>query len=63
MQKELNISICRTEMIKEDGRYKTKYILQITITLIIFWDFLMFHQVFLSPQVKRDAIITYKHGL
>ena len=23
----------------------------------------MFHQVFLSPQVKRCAIITYKHGI
>ena len=29
-----------------------------TIILIIFWDFLMFCQVFLSPQVKRSAIIT-----
>ena len=24
---------------------------------------LMFYQVFLSPQVKRWAIITYKHGM
>ena len=22
----------------------------------------MFHQTFLSPQVKRSSIITYKHG-
>ena len=28
----------------------------------IFSDFLMFHQTFLSPQVKRSSIITYKHG-
>ena len=28
---------------------------------IIFWDFLMFHEVSLSPQVKGCAIITYKH--
>ena len=24
---------------------------------------LMFYQIFLSPQVKRCAIITYKHGM
>ena len=23
----------------------------------------MFYQIFLSPQVKRRAIITYKHGI
>ena len=28
---------------------------------IIFWDFLMFYQIFISPQVKRCTIITYKH--
>ena len=30
---------------------------------IIFWKFLMFNQILLSPQVKRWAIITYKHGI
>ena len=34
-----------------------------TIIFIIFWDFLIFYQSFLSPQVKRYAIITYKHGI
>ena len=34
-----------------------------TISLKIFWDFLMFYQIFLSLQVKRWAIITYKHGM
>ena len=29
----------------------------------IFWDFLMFYQIFLSPQAKRLTIITYKHGI
>ena len=29
----------------------------------IFWDFLMFYQILLSPQMKRCAIITYKHGI
>ena len=33
-----------------------------TISFIMFWDFSMFYQIFLSPQVKRWAIITYKHG-
>ena len=26
-------------------------------------DFLMFYQLFLSPEVKRRAIIIYKHGI
>ena len=34
-----------------------------TIFFIIFWDLLMFYQIFFSPQVKRCAIIIYKHGL
>ena len=34
-----------------------------TIIFIIFWHFLMFYQIFLSPQVKRWAIIKYKHGI
>ena len=34
-----------------------------TIVFIIFLDFLMFHQIFLSPQVKRSAIISNKHGI
>ena len=34
-----------------------------TISFIIFWDFSMFYQIFFSPQVKRSAIITYKHGI
>ena len=30
---------------------------------IILWDFLMFYQMFLSPQVKRSAIISNKQGV
>ena len=37
--------------------------LEATIIFIIFWDSLMFCQIFLSPQVKRCTIITYKHSL
>ena len=34
-----------------------------TISFIIFSDFSMFYQIFLSPQVKRYTISTYKHGI
>ena len=34
-----------------------------TTSFIIFWNFSMFYQTFLSPQLKRCAIITYKHGI
>ena len=34
-----------------------------TINCIKFWDFLMFYQAFLLPQVKQCTIITYKHGI
>ena len=30
---------------------------------IILWDFLMFYQIFLLPQVKRSAIISHKQGV
>ena len=29
----------------------------------IFWDFFIFGQIFLSPQVKRSVIISDKHGI
>ena len=41
---------------------KQNKILQ-TIISIIFWHFLIFYQVLLSPQVKRCAIITYEHDI
>ena len=34
-----------------------------TIIFIVFWDFLVFYQIFFSPQAKRCSIITYKHGI
>ena len=34
-----------------------------SIIFIIFWDFLMFYQIFFPAQVKRRMIITYKHGI
>ena len=32
-------------------------------TIFIFWDFLMFYQIFLSPQVKQWPFITSKYGI
>ena len=29
----------------------------------MFWDFLMFYQIFLSPQVKQSGIFSDKHGI
>ena len=34
-----------------------------TIMGIIFWDFLMFDQTFLSRETKRSKIIGNKHGI
>ena len=36
---------------------------QATITFILSWDFSIFYQIFLSAQVKRCALTTYKHGI
>ena len=33
------------------------------IRFIMSWGFSMFYQIFLSLQVKRYAIINYKHGI
>ena len=30
---------------------------------IILWEFLMFYQIFVSPQVKQNAIISNKQGV
>ena len=34
-----------------------------TIMEIKFWEFLMLYQIFFSPEVKRSAIISNKHGV
>ena len=39
------------------------YHLQFLIHGLVFPQINMFYQIFLSPQVKRWAIITYKHGI
>ena len=31
--------------------------------VIIVWDYLMLHQIFLSPQMKLRVIISNKHGI
>ena len=30
---------------------------------LIFWNFLLLYQIFFSPQVKRNVIISNKHGI
>ena len=36
----------------------------ISTTMVkIFWEFLMFDKIFLSPLVKRSVIISNKHGI
>ena len=37
--------------------------LKSTIMEIILWDFLMFYQIFRSPQVKRSTFISNKQGV
>ena len=34
-----------------------------TISFIMFWDFSIFYQIYLQPQVKWWKIITYKHAI
>ena len=36
---------------------------QLLVCWLISWDSLMFYQILFSSQVKRCAIITYKHGI
>ena len=44
--------------------FKLKYLFcQEVSIVIIFWGFLIFKQIFFSPQVKRRVIIGIKHGM
>ena len=45
-----------------DAKSLPNFLRSPTIIFIIFRDFLIFCQIFFSPQVKRCAIIPYKHG-
>ena len=42
---------------------KDQYYLKATIMVIMFWDFLIFWQIHLSPKVKRSVIISNKHRI
>ena len=35
----------------------------VTIMDMIFWDFLVLYEIFLSPQVKQSVIISNKHSI
>ena len=65
LTKELSVSFVnlpkeKDKLDKTENSYMTY---QATITFIIFWDFSMFYQIFLSAQVKRCVLTTYKHGI
>ena len=47
---------------KRDTFKKQKKYFQ-AIRFLIFGDCFMFYQIFLSPQVKQWAIITYEHDI
>ena len=37
--------------------------IEATITVIVFGDYLIFYQMFLSPQVKQSLIVSNKHSI
>ena len=41
---------------------KIPFLEKTTMMVTIFWDFLIFYQIFLSPKVTRGVIISIKHG-
>ena len=60
---EPNLLICSEILNGEETTPPADDSFRPTIIFIIFWDFLMFYQFVLSPQIRRCAIITYKHGI
>ena len=54
--------------VKYKTKIKTKYCTgccksHTAILVTIFWEFLMFYQIFFSLQVKRSVIFSNRHGL
>ena len=50
--------------LKQDLKKRKLFIkMQSTIMDIMFWDFLILYQTFLSLQVKRSVIISNRHGI
>ena len=54
LNKELSLNFSKS--------YSEKDTTSSTIMVIIFWDFLMFGQIFLLPQVTRNLDISNKHS-
>ena len=52
-----------TNFIQKSKIVSLNWNLVTTVIVIIFWDFLMFYQIFFSPQVKRSVIITNNYGI
>ena len=60
------ISVCNFQSMKSPVELNSllkSFFMTPTISFIIFSDFLMFYQIFLSLQVERCAIVSYKHGI
>ena len=63
--------ICSLDALKKPSKKKqtrlkkeiVEVLKQATISCKIFWDFSIFYQIFLSAQVKRWTIISYKYGI
>ena len=53
----------KTFLILEYGNDNDPNINMNTILAIIFWDFLLFFQILLSPQAKRIVVISNKYGI
>ena len=59
-------SVCNFQSMKSPVELNSllkSFFMTPTISFIIFSDFLMFYQIFLSLQVERCAIVSYKHGI
>ena len=52
-----------TNLIQKSKIVSLNWNLVTTVIVIMFWDFLMFYQIFFSPQVKRSVIITNNYGI
>ena len=60
MREEETVEFLKIRTVYKDIKNKRKFCRHL---IIIFWYFLMFDQIFPSPQVKRSVIITNKHGI
>ena len=55
------VSLFLTKLVV-NKKIKSKRIFLKRSSLLIFWDFSMFYQILISPQVNRSEIFTYQQG-